>query len=172
MDNRDQPIVSCILIFYNAEQFIQEAIDSVFAQTYSDWELLLVDDGSVDGSSEIACRIAQMHPERVRVVEHEVRGNRGMSASRNLGIRSSHGKYVAFVDSDDIWTERQLEQQVSILEAHPAAAAVFGKTRYWYGWTKEPADLRRDFVCGLSIRLNRVVPPPSVFPLVLSGPSG
>jgi len=168
MDNRDQPTVSCIIIFYNAERFIQEAIDSVFAQTYCDWELLLVDDGSVDRSSEIAHRVAEMHPERVRVVEHEGHGNRGMSASRNLGIRSSHGKYLAFVDSDDVWTERQLEQQVAILDAHPDAAGVFGKTRYWYGWTREPADLRRDFVCGLSIPLNRVVRPPSLFPLVLS----
>src|SRR5262245_22998194 len=131
MDNRNQPVVSCIIIFYNAERFIQEAIDSVFAQTYSDWELLLVDDGSVDSSSEIARRIAEIHPERVRVVEHQRHGNCGMSASRNLGIRSSHGKYVAFVDSDDVLTERQLEQQVAILDAHPAAAGVFGKTRYW-----------------------------------------
>ena len=62
MDNRDQSIVSCIIIFYNAERFIQEAIDSVFAQTYCDWELLLVDDGSVDGSSDIAHRIAKCIP--------------------------------------------------------------------------------------------------------------
>src|SRR5262245_32834695 len=108
MDNRDQPIVSCIIIFYNAEQFIQEAIDSVFAQTYCNWELLLVDDGSVDRSSEIARRIAEMHPERVRVVEHEGRCNRGMSASRNLGIRSSQGEEVAFVDSHDVCAERRL----------------------------------------------------------------
>src|SRR5262245_63910942 len=91
MDHRDQPIVSCIIIFYNAERFIQEAIDSVFAQTYCNWELLLVDDGSVDRSSEIARRIAEMHPERVRVVEHEGRCNRGMSADRkSTRLNSSH----------------------------------------------------------------------------------
>ena len=81
-----KPLVSVIVIFFNAEDFIQEAIESVFAQTYEHWELLLVDDGSTDKSRSIAERCAEQYPDKVRCLEHEGHQNRGMSASRNLGI--------------------------------------------------------------------------------------
>lgn len=86
-----QPLVSVITIFLNAGKFIQEAIESVFAQTYGKWELLLVDDGSTDGSTEIALGYAKQYPKRVRYLEHNGHRNRGMSASRNLGISDAGG---------------------------------------------------------------------------------
>ena len=98
-----KPLVSGIIIFLNAEKFIEEAIDSVFAQTYDNWELLLVDDGSTDRSTKIAQQYAQHYLAKVRYLEHENHQNLGMSATRNLGIRNVKGKYIAFLDADDVW---------------------------------------------------------------------
>jgi glycosyltransferase involved in cell wall biosynthesis len=97
------PLVSVIIIFLDEERFIQEAIESVFAQTYSHWELLLVDDGSKDASTQIARRCAETNPGRVRYLEHEDHRNRGMSASRNLGLQHAKGDFIAFLDADDVW---------------------------------------------------------------------
>ena len=80
-----RPVVSAITIFYNGERFLGEAIESVLAQTYPSWELLLVDDGSTDGASEIARSYAARHPERIRYLEHSGHRNRGMSASPRFG---------------------------------------------------------------------------------------
>src|SRR4030095_6915955 len=109
-------LVSVILIFLDAEPFIQEAIESVFAQTYDHWELLLVDDGSSDGSTAIARHYVEQCPENVRYFEHQGHQNRGMNASRNLGLRHARGKYIALLDADDVWLPVKLEQQVAILE--------------------------------------------------------
>jgi glycosyltransferase involved in cell wall biosynthesis len=78
-----KPLVSVITIFLNAEKFIHESIGSVFAQTYQNWELLLVDDGSTDTSSEIARRFAEQHSEKVRYFEHDGHKNRGTAGSIN-----------------------------------------------------------------------------------------
>src|SRR5262245_29749459 len=112
-------LVSVIMIFLDEKRFIREAIESVLAQTYQNWELLLIDDGSRDGSGEIAQGIAAEHPNRVRYLEHPGHQNRGMSASRNLGVRHAQGAYIAFLDADDIWVAKKLEQQVAILKSHP-----------------------------------------------------
>ena len=85
----DTPLVSCIMIFLNAEAFIQEAIQSIFAQTDERWELLLVDDGSTDRSTVMAREFAERYPDKVRYVAHERHQNLGMSASRNLGIANA-----------------------------------------------------------------------------------
>ena len=81
------PEISCLTIFLNPGRFFETALESVLAQSFSDWELLLVDDGSTDGSTEIAKEYAARYPERIRYLEHPEHANRGMSASRNLGIR-------------------------------------------------------------------------------------
>src|SRR5215469_15347588 len=99
----NQPLVSIVVIFCNASCFLREAIDSIFAQTYNNWELLLVDDGSSDGSTAIAYRCSERHRRRVRYLQHSGHANRGMSASRNLGIRNARGAYIAFLDADDAW---------------------------------------------------------------------
>jgi glycosyltransferase involved in cell wall biosynthesis len=85
----DKPLVSVIVIFLNAADFLQEAIESVLAQTYEHWELLLVDDGSTDGSSEIALSFAFENSARIKYFEHDGHQNLGMSAARNLGIRKA-----------------------------------------------------------------------------------
>jgi len=156
------PLVSIVLIFFNEQRFLPEAVASVFAQTFDSWELLLIDDGSSDGSSEMARGYAQAHPDRVRYLEHPEHANRGMSATRNLGISSACGQYLSFLDADDVWLPRKLEQQVALIQANPRAAMVVGLTQWWYGWTGNIADARRDFVQTLHVPLDTVVEPPAL----------
>src|SRR4051794_30780838 len=104
--------VSVIMIFLNCERFIDDAIRSVRSQRHVAWELLLVDDGSSDGSTEIARRHSAQDPARIRYLQHPGHQNMGMSASRNLGLRFAKGNYVAFLDADDLWGPNQLGQQV------------------------------------------------------------
>jgi glycosyltransferase involved in cell wall biosynthesis len=166
----NKPLVSCIVIFFNAgEKFFIEAIESVFAQTYGHWELLLADDGSSDKSTEIALQYTQQYPEKVRYLEHEGHQNRGMSATRNLGIRHAKGEYIALLDADDIWLPQKLEKQVAILEAQPEAGMVYGSTLMWYSWTDNPEDLKRDYHRKLGVQPDILVQPPTLLRLFLQG---
>jgi len=163
------PLVSCVIIFLNEERFIEEAIESGFAQTYDNWELLLVDDGSTDGSTHLALRYAERYPGKVRYLEHLGHQNRGMSASRNLGLSHAKGEYVGFLDADDVWMPHKLQQQVQILNSHPEAGMVYGTWQYWYSWTGRPEDIQRDFVEELGVQTNTLFEPPTLlthlFPL-------
>jgi len=161
------PLVSIITIFLNAERFLEEAIASVFNQSYKNWELILVDDGSTDSSTRIALRYAQLHPRRVRSIENEGRQNRGMSAARNLGIRNSCGEYLAFLDADDIWLPQKLEQQVRIMQREPAAGMVYGATEYWWSWTGDESDTLKDFVPELGVAPDSLINPPHLLPVLL-----
>jgi glycosyltransferase involved in cell wall biosynthesis len=156
-----RPVVSVVTPFLNAERFMQDAIESVFAQTYRDWELLLVDDGSRDGSTAIAHGCAERHPERVRYIEHTGHVNRGMSASRNVGVSHARGKYVAFLDADDVWLPHKLEEQVRILHAQPEAAMVYGLSEFWYSWAGDQ-PVARDFVHKLGVPSNTLIQPPAL----------
>ncbi|MGD2156269.1 MAG: glycosyltransferase family A protein [Anaerolineales bacterium] len=86
-------LVSVVIIFYNAEKFIEESVESVLSQTYEHWELLLVVDGSSDASKAITQRFANHHPDRVRCLEHPGHLNQGKGAARNLGIYYARGEY-------------------------------------------------------------------------------
>jgi glycosyltransferase involved in cell wall biosynthesis len=138
--------VSIITPFLDAGRFIEESIQSVLAQTYDNWELLLVDDGSTDASTGIALQYAAAHPGRVRYLSHEHRQNRGASASRNLGARHARGDYLAFLDADDVYLPQKLEVQVPILDAHLDIAMLYAATEYWYSWSGRPDDAGRDWV--------------------------
>ncbi len=159
-----KPLVSVVTIFLNTEKYIEEAIQSIFAQNYDNWELLLVDDGSTDNSTKIALQYAQQYPEKVRYLEHEGHQNRGMSASRNLGAFQGKGEYIAFLDSDDVWLPEKLERQVAILESQPEAAMVCGPNEIWYSWTGNPEDQERDWihVLGSGVEANRLYQPPTL----------
>lgn len=161
-----------MIIFLNEERFLQEAIDSVFSQTYESWELLLVDDGSTDASTEIALRCAGKYPGKVRYLEHEDHQNRGMSTSRNLGVRHAKGKYISYLDGDDAWLPGKLEQQVAILESKPEAVLVYGPLQRWYSWTGDPEDVQRDDLYGLHapgghINPDTLIKPPKLLALFL-----
>ena len=131
----DRPsLVSVVINFLNAERFLDEAIASVFAQTYPSWELLLVDDGSSDTSTAIARKYAEAVPERVRYLEHPGHENRGASAARNLGIASASGEMIAFLDADDVWLPNRLQRSVELLRRYPEADMVYGESEYWCSW--------------------------------------
>jgi glycosyltransferase involved in cell wall biosynthesis len=164
--NRDS-LVSAIIIFLNCEQFLQEAIESVFEQTYQNWELLLVDDGSTDGSTAIAQKYATQYPDKVRYLEHEGHVNRGMSATRNLGISHAQGNYISLLDADDVWLPQKLEKQIAILESHPEVEIVFGPTEYWYSWTGKPEDQNRNLLREIGVQSDTVFQPPKLLPLLL-----
>lgn len=104
-------LVSIIMPAYNAERYVADAICSVLAQTYKDWELVVVDDGSKDGTGEVVRGFAAQDA-RIRLVARE---NGGQAAARNTGIRASRGTLVAFLDADDLWVGEKLELQLRAL---------------------------------------------------------
>jgi glycosyltransferase involved in cell wall biosynthesis len=105
----NKPLVSIIMPAYNAEKTIVESIESVLRQTYINWELIVVNDGSKDRTSAVVWAI---NDERVRLIEQE---NGCVANARNNGINNSKGEYIAFLDSDDLWVEDKLERQIGVL---------------------------------------------------------
>lgn len=160
-----QPGVSVVLIFFNEERFLGEAIDSVVAQTYPDFELLLCDDGSADGSAELARRAASDDP-RIRLLTHPGNANRGAAATRNLGLTAARADRVAFLDADDVWSHHKLAEQMALLDAHPDADMVCGTPLYWRGWTGAPLDVARDRVVPVGAPRDRVTAPPDLLGLL------
>lgn len=149
------------MVTLNERRFLQEAIDSVLGQTYSRWELLLVDDGSTDGSTEIALNAAAAQPAKVRYLAHDRHANLGMSASRNLGWRNAQGELLTFPDSDDVLLPRKLEHQVALLTEH-GVDLVYGDVEMWCSWTGNPEDVERDQPRGLGEPVGVVVAPPGL----------
>jgi glycosyltransferase involved in cell wall biosynthesis len=131
----NSPRVSIVTPFLNAGAFLEPAIESVLAQTFDRWELLLVDDGSTDGSGAVARRFAAALPDKVKYLAHPHGENRGASASRNLGIEHAAGEYLAFLDADDVYLPHKLAEQVRILDEAPDAQVLYGATEYWYSWS-------------------------------------
>jgi glycosyltransferase involved in cell wall biosynthesis len=159
---RADSLVSVVIPFFDAGGFLAEAIDSVLAQSYPRWEILLVDDGSCDEGSRIARDYAARIPERIRYLAHPRHQNLGVNASRNLGIRHARGTFVAALDADDVWTSRKLEEQMAIFRAGPEAAFVYGTRELWTSWSGEPSaspDVRIEH----GIDADRVYPPPQLF---------
>jgi len=163
----ERPLVSVVTIFLNEEKFIRDAIESVFAQSCDNWELLLVDDGSSDESTAIARRYEQQCPLKVLYLEHPDHENRGMSQSRNLALDRARGEHIAFLDADDVWTPNKLQEQLAILRSHPDAAMVCGRAQFWYSWTGNPADQPRDSVQQLDVPLDTLIRPPQLLILFL-----
>lgn len=160
------PSVSAIIIFHNEERFLLEAVDSIMQQSFADWELLLVDDGSDDRSTEIAKAIASRWPQKIRYFEHEQHKNRGMSASRNLGVRHAAGEFVAFLDADDVWTRDKLSRQTSVLEQHPSAAMCYGPVRIWSSWNDSDAR-ETDWYTSYGFPPDRLIEPPAALVAML-----
>lgn len=116
----EPPLVTVIMSVYNDEQYVGEAVDSILEQTYQNFELLLIDDGSTDGSKEILGEYATQEP--VTLVQNDE--NKGLTASLNRGIDAASGKYIARQDADDRSRPTRLERQVEYLESHPDVGLV------------------------------------------------
>lgn len=107
-----EPTVSIIIPTYNRSKTIKRSINSVLYQTYDDFEIIVIDDGSSDGTDKV---IKEFNDSRIKYVRHEL--NRGASAARNTGIKLSRGKYIAFQDSDDVWVPDKLEKQMNVFKS-------------------------------------------------------
>jgi glycosyltransferase involved in cell wall biosynthesis len=106
-----QPLVSVVIPVYNGARYLRAALESVFAQTYRSFEVIVVDDGSIDDSG----KIAQSFPE-VHYIRQE---NQGVAAARNTAIAVARGEFLAFLDQDDLWTPEKLRLQIGHLLSHP-----------------------------------------------------
>jgi glycosyltransferase involved in cell wall biosynthesis len=113
------PTVSVIIPTYNRARFIREAIESVVEQSFSDLELIVIDDGSTDETAEI---VGAFNDKRLNFVRQE---NRGRSAARNRAIASARGRYIAFLDSDDMYLRDKLAKQVSYMDLHPELGMIY-----------------------------------------------
>src|SRR5438045_8388133 len=114
--------VSVLMSVYNGQEFLCEAIESVSTQSYRDFEFLIIDDGSTDGTPEILRKYAAAD-ERIRVHRHE---NRGRAESLNVGIELARGEYIARMDADDVALPERLRQQLEFLEGHPDVGLLGG----------------------------------------------
>jgi len=115
--------VSIITASYNSKQFIKDTIESVLAQTYTDWEMIIVDDCSTDDSVQYIEELIQHEP-RIRLIV--LKENQGAAVSRNRATQEAKGRYIAFLDSDDMWMPQKLEKQVAFMQQHDIALSYTG----------------------------------------------
>ncbi|AFY99667.1 glycosyltransferase family 2 protein [Calothrix sp. PCC 6303] len=113
------PKVSVVIPAYNAMAYLPQTIDSVLNQTFTDFEILVIDNSSSDNIIEW---VSQIKDSRITLITHE---NRGATNSRNIGILRAKGEYIAFLDADDLWEKTKLEKQVSCLEQNPSVGLVY-----------------------------------------------
>lgn len=159
------PLVSVIIPCFNRQNFIVDTVQSVLNQTWSNIELIVVDDGCTDGSRVLM----ESFGSAVTIMEHPNRVNRGQSASINMGLAHCSGVYVAILDSDDLFMPDKLEKQVRFLEEHPNFGLVYSNglfidgegnelyPRYWPGHRppKDPGEVLRD--CCFNVPSNSLV---------------
>ncbi len=110
--------VSVIIPTYNSAEYITEALDSVFAQTYKNYEVIVIDDGSTDNTKDVL----KPYMSRIKYIYKE---NGGVSSARNVGIKNAEGEYIAFLDSDDIWLPEKLERQIERFNSEPDLGLVY-----------------------------------------------
>ncbi|MGF1672663.1 MAG: glycosyltransferase family 2 protein [Rivularia sp. (in: cyanobacteria)] len=118
------PKVSIIIPAYNAMTYLPETLESAFQQTFTDFEILIINDGSSDNLVEW---VSQITDKRVKLISQE---NQGVSIARNTGINNSQGEYIAFLDADDLWEATKLEKQVNCLEANPTVGLTYTWTTF------------------------------------------
>ncbi|MDX2098611.1 MAG: glycosyltransferase [Leptolyngbyaceae cyanobacterium bins.59] len=118
------PTVSIIVPVFNGEKYLKSTIESVLIQTFSDFEIIVINDGSTDRSLEV---LSTIKDSRIQIFTYE---NAGVSVSRNRGIAIASGEYISFLDADDLWTSNKLENQLAALKNNPDAAVVYSWTDY------------------------------------------
>lgn len=111
------PKVDIIIPAYNAARYLAAALASVEAQTFADWRIMLIDDGSTDNTAEVAAPFMERQGQRFKYIKQE---NQGLPAARNAAIRNSSSEYMALLDSDDIWLPDRLAESLRYLESHPS----------------------------------------------------
>lgn len=163
MNEKNPPLVSVIISFLNEKHFLGEAVESVINQTYINWELILVDDGSTDKSSEIAKNYAVRFPAKIIYAEHKGHINKGLSASRNYGISLSRGELIAIIDADDVWSPEKLNAQISLMNENPKAAMLCEACEYWYEWQ---GNTKRDVIVQIGAVQDKLFDPPQLIEML------
>lgn len=130
------PLVSTIVPVYNGERYLAAAVESVLSQEYRPLELIVVDDGSTDGTAEVARRFGD-------ALRYEHQSNAGQSVARNRGLQLAQGSLVGFLDADDRWVPHKLARQVAALAADPTLEAVFGHVRQFVSPDIDPEAAAR-----------------------------
>lgn len=121
----DSRLISIIIPVYNRARYLAEAIESVLAQTYRPIEIIVVDDGSTDGTADVARRFSE-------TVRYFYQSNSGCSAARNKGIENTLGSFFSFLDSDDLWVEEKLSRQMAVFDSDENLDMVFGQVSHFY----------------------------------------
>tara|TARA_X000000950_G_scaffold284760_1_gene388648 strand:- start:276 stop:1145 length:870 start_codon:yes stop_codon:yes gene_type:complete len=124
-----EPFFSVVIPTYNRDEYLERAVRSVLRQSFKDFELLIVDDGSTDGTKDYLSKLKSnfCSTSRLKVINQK---NSGVSAARNIGIRESSGKWIAFLDSDDEWSKKKLEIQKKYIERNPSCMWCHGNERW------------------------------------------
>lgn len=124
MADKKNPAVSIIVPVYNVKAFIEETIQCVLAQTFSDWELLLIEDGSTDGTGEFLVEYLRKKPDE-RIAVYPI-ANTGAAAARNYGLTLAKGRFITYLDADDLWEPEKLEHQLAFVKKKDAAFCFTG----------------------------------------------
>lgn len=162
LENENLPLVSIIIPFFNREKYLAETIESVIAQTYEKWELLLVDDGSTDRGREICKEYIKEYPDKIHLLFHPEKQNKGASVARNLGIQNAKGNFITFLDSDDIFYPFTIEKELNGFKSCIEADAVCGTAEVWYSWSIDKDDWNKDFKIDLVLETDKLYQPPDL----------
>jgi glycosyltransferase involved in cell wall biosynthesis len=127
--------VGIVMPFFRSGSYLQEALESILQQQDApSWQLYLVNDGSDQNDVEIAAAYSRQYPDKIQLLHHPGGRRRGISASRNLGIRTARNELIAFLDADDTWYPHKLRFQVGLLDRHASAKFTFGSALRWFSW--------------------------------------
>ena len=160
------PLVSVITPFLNGGDWLRQAVESVLAQTYTNWQMILIDDGSMPEATGIAKEYSNRHQGKIIYTEHAGHINLGCSSSRNQGMKYATGEMIALLDSDDVWLPEKLQKQIEIHNKFPEAGFICEASKYWYSWENKASD---DVVIEIGVEQNKLYQPPelvySLYPL-------
>lgn len=126
------PLVSIITPLYNGTKTLDETAASILNQDFPDWEWILFDDGSNDGSQELGKSYSEKYPDKIFYYEHSENRNYGTAYTRNRAAEKSAGKVISFIDQDDVWYENRLSEQLNIFNQFDECAMIWGPALYWY----------------------------------------
>ena len=132
----NEPLISVLIAAYNAEKYLSEALDSVYAQDYCPIEVVLVDDGSTDGTAAVARRYT------TQGLQYHHQSNQGVAATRNACLSFATGEFIAFIDADDIWLPGKLSSQMAAIEQRPEADVISGKIKQFISPELDAAEFQ------------------------------
>ncbi len=155
----ENPLISVIVPFLNGSDWLIEALESVERQTYSNWAIIVIDDGSEEKHSLAAKDFCHRRKEKIIYTEHPEHANKGVTISRNSAIEVSKGSLIAFLDADDYWLPQKLSYQLSLFKQYPKAAMICEASQFWYSWKDPSAE---DVQVLIGVPANRIYDPPQL----------